>query len=84
MIPAAFRNAHEEVDISLSDIAALVNGISVILYSTSCLKEGSLDAQTINVLVRTIEAECEKAVTHQAAAWAVICEAFGVNREVQP
>lgn len=83
MIPEAYREAHNDVDSSLSDISALVNALYQISTETGCIQANAPDAMSINVLIRTIEAECKKAVAHQEAAWAAICEAFGVKREVR-
>lgn len=80
MIPDAFREAHDAVDSSLSDIAALANALYQISTETGCIQASAPDAKSINVLIRTIEAECKKALNQQTAAWEAIRETLHASR----
>lgn len=76
MIPDPYRHAHDDVDSSLADLKGLTNALCLITTEANHIEGHSREAQSINVLIRTIEAEIEKAEAHQKKAWTAILTAF--------
>lgn len=69
MIPEAYRDAHSDVDIALTDLRGLTRALYTIATTSSCIDETSPDAISFNALIRCIEAKVLEAEALQQRAW---------------
>lgn len=75
MIPQAYREAHNSLDLSLSNLRGLSHALWRVTFESSAVDADTPDGIAITVLISMIETEIKKAEAIKETAWAAIHEA---------